>query len=142
MTKMKNKTYSELITLPSFEERFMYLKLDGVVGDETFGFKRWINQELYHSDEWSSFRDKIIIRDCGCDLGVPGFEIYGSVLIHHINPITYDDILHRHSCVFDPENVICTKLSTHNAIHYGDESLLVLSPVERSRNDTSPWRKL
>ena len=140
--KMKIKTYSELITLPTFEERFQYLKLDGVVGKETFGFKRRLNQEFYHSDEWLSFRDNIIIRDCGCDLGVSGFEIHGSVLIHHLNPITYDDILYRRSCIFDPENAICTKLSTHNAIHYGDKSLLVLAPVERSRNDTSPWRKL
>lgn len=142
MTMMKLRTYSELITLPTFEERFLYLKLDGVIGKETFGFKRWLNQEFYHSDEWLRFRDDIIIRDCGCDLGVPGFDIYGSVLIHHLNPITYDDILHRKHCVFDPENVICTKLSTHNAIHYSDESLLVLAPVERSRNDTCPWRKL
>ena len=142
MTMMKLRTYSELITLPTFEERFLYLKLDGVIGKETFGFKRWLNQEFYHSDEWLRFRDDIIIRDCGCDLGVPGFEIYGSVLIHHLNPITYDDILHRKHCVFDLENVICTKLSTHNAIHYSDESLLVLAPVERSRNDTCPWRKL
>ena len=133
MTMMKLRTYSELITLPTFEERFLYLKLDGVIGKETFGFKRWLNQEFYHSDEWLRFRDDIIIRDCGCDLGVPGFEIYGSVLIHHLNPITYDDILHRKHCVFDPE---------HNAIHYSDESFLVLAPVERSRNDTCPWRKL
>ena len=127
--------------LPTFEERFRYLKLDGVIGRETFGFKRWLNQEFYHSDEWLSFRDDIIIRDNGCDLGVPGFEIFGSVLIHHLNPITYDDILHRRPCVFDPENAISTKLSTHNAIHYGDESLLITAPVQRSRNDTCPWRK-
>lgn len=141
MTKM-NKTYSELITLPSFKERFLYLKLDGVVGKETFGFKRWLNQEFYHCDEWLRFRDNIIIRDGGCDLGVPGYDIYGPVLIHHLNPITCEDILHRNPCVFDPENVICTRLKTHNAIHYGDESLLALAPIERSRNDTCPWRKL
>lgn len=137
----KYKTYSELIALPTFEERYQYLKLDGVVGKETFGFKRWVNQELYHSDLWQSFRDEIIIRDDGCDLGVPGYNIHGSVLIHHLNPITYEDILQQNPCVFDLENVICTKLSTHNAIHYGDESLLILSPVERVRNDTCPWRK-
>lgn len=141
MTKM-NKTYSELITLPSFKERFLYLKLDGVVGKETFGFKRWLNQEFYHCDEWLRFRDNIIIRDGGCDLGVSGYDIYGPVLIHHLNPITYEDILHRNPCVFDPENVICTRLKTHNAIHYGDESLLALAPIERSHNDTCPWRKL
>ena len=139
--KMKLRTYSELIKLLTFEERFQYLNLDGVIGRETFGFKRWLNQELYHSDEWLSFRDYIIIRDNGCDLGVPGFGIFGSVLIHHLNPITYEDILHRRSCVFDPENAISTKLSTHNAIHYGDERLLITAPVQRSRNDTCPWRK-
>lgn len=138
---MKCKTYSELIALPTFEERYQYLKLDGVVGKETFGFKRWVNQEFYHSDLWLSFRDEIIVRDDGCDLGVPGYSIYGPVLIHHLNPITYEDILQQNPCVFDPENVICTKLSTHNAIHYGDESLLIQPPVERSRNDTCPWRK-
>lgn len=136
------RTYSELITLPTFEERFRYLKLDGKVGKETFGFKRWLNQEFYHSIEWLSFRDKIIIRDGGCDLGVPGYDIHGSVLIHHINPITYEDIRRRNPCIFDPENVICTMLKTHNAIHYGDESLLNIAPIERSHNDTCPWRKL
>ncbi len=140
MTKIK--AYSELIAMPTFKERFMYLKLGGKVGKETFGYKRWLNQELYHSDEWASFRDRIIVRDDGCDLGVPGFEIHGSILIHHLNPITYEDILYGNPCVFDPENVICTRLSTHNAIHYGDESLLVLAPIERSRNDTCPWKKL
>lgn len=140
MTKM-NKTYSELITLPTFKERFLYLKLDGAVGKETFGFKRWLNQEFYHSDEWLRFRDDVIIRDNGCDLGILGYEIFGPVLIHHINPITYEDILHRNSCVFDLENVITTRLKTHNAIHYGDESLLLIPPVERKANDTCPWRK-
>lgn len=138
---MNIKTYSELITLPTFEERFRYLKLDGSVGKETFGFKRWLNQEFYHSDMWLQFRDEIIIRDEGCDLGVPGYEIFGSILIHHLNPITYEDILNRNLCVFDPENAICTKLNTHNAIHYGDESLLDLPPVQRTQNDTCPWRK-
>ena len=92
-----NRTYSELITLPTFAERFKYLKLDGSIGRETFGFKRWINQELYHSDKWLKFRDKIIIRDNGCDLGVPGYDIYGSILIHHLNPVTYEDILCQNS---------------------------------------------
>jgi len=136
------RTYSELITLPTFEERFQYLKLDGKVGDATFGFQRWLNQEFYHSGLWLNFRDEIIIRDNGCDLGVTGFEIFGSVLIHHLNPITYEDILNQNPCVLDPENAICTQLSTHNAIHYGDENLLVTSPVERSRNDTCPWQKI
>lgn len=139
--KRMNRTYSELITFPTFEERFLYLKLDGVIGKETFGFNRWLNQELYHSDKWLRFRDEVIIRDGGCDLGVPGYEIYGSVLIHHLNPITYEDILYQNPCVFDLENAITTKLKTHNAIHYGDESLLMLTPVERKLNDTCPWRK-
>ena len=138
---MTNRTYSELITFQTFEERFQYLKLDGIVGKETFGFLRWLNQELYHSNGWLRFRDGIIIRDNGCDLGVPGFEIYGSVLIHHLNPITYDDILLRNPCVFDTENVVCTRLNTHNAIHYGDKSLIITAPIQRRRDDTCPWRK-
>lgn len=141
MTLM-NKTYSELITLPTFTKRFLYLKLDGVIGEETFGFKRWLNQEFYHSSKWLRFRDAIIIRDGGCDLGIQGHDIYGSVLIHHLNPITYEDILHQNHCVFDPENVVCTQLETHNAIHYGNKNILVPSSVERSRNDTCPWKKL
>lgn len=135
------KTYSELIRISTFEERYRYLRLFGSIGEETFGFKRWLNQEFYHSDEWQRFRDRIIIRDGGCDLAVDGFEIYGSIIIHHLNPITYDDILNRNPCVFDSNNVVCTKLSTHNAIHYGDETLLSKPPVERTRNDTCPWRR-
>ena len=99
-----------------------------------------MNQEFYHSDDWLRFRDKIIVRDNGCDLAVDGFNIYGPIIIHHINPITYDDLINRSPSVFDPENVISTKLSTHNAIHYGDESLLILAPIERTKNDTCPWR--
>ena len=134
------RTYSELILLPSFKERFLYLKLDGVVGKETFGCNRWLNQELYHSAEWKRFKNKILIRDNGCDLGVEGFEIRGAAIIHHLNPISFDDILNRNPCVFDPENAVCTQLRTHNAIHYGDESLLNLNTVERRPNDTCPWR--
>lgn len=135
------RTYSELILLPSFEERFRYLKLDGVVGKETFGYDRWLNQELYHSVEWKRFKDKILIRDNGCDLGVEGFEIRGAAIVHHLNPISFDDILHRNPCVFDPENVVCTQLRTHNAIHYGDERLLIITPTERTPNDTCPWKR-
>ena len=134
------RTYTELIQIPTFEERYRYLQLHGTIGEETFGFKRWLNQEFYHSDEWLRFRDKIIIRDGGCDLAVEGFEIFSSIIIHHLNPITYEDILDRNSCVFDMNNVVCTKFSTHNAIHYGDENLLTKPPVERRRNDTCPWR--
>lgn len=134
------KTYSELIRIPTFEERYQYLKLCGKIAEETFGFRRWINQEFYHSDEWLRFRDKIIIRDNGCDLALEGFEIFDSIIIHHLNPITCEDILNRNPCVFDPNNVVSTKLSTHNAIHYGNEALISRIPVERTKNDTCPWR--
>lgn len=139
--KMSIKTYSELITLPTFEERFEYLRLDGEVGKSTFGHDRYLNQILYRSPEWRSFRPKIIIRDNGCDLACDGYEIHGRTLIHHINPITVEDILNRNPKVFDPENVITTIHNTHNAIHYGDKSLLVTGPIERRANDTCPWRK-
>lgn len=135
------KTYSELITLPTFKERFEYLKLNGIVGKETFGYDRYLNQILYTSKDWRSFRDPIIDRDDGCDLGCEGFEVHGRIIIHHINPITVEDVLNRHPKVFDPENVICVSHNTHQAIHYGDESLLPLLPKERSLNDTCPWRR-
>lgn len=135
-----SKCYSELIRLTTFIERYRYLKLDGMVGEDTFGFRRWLNQVLYTSQEWKSFRREINRRDNGCDLGMSGFEIYGPAIIHHINPITYEDVLHRRDCLLDPENVILTQLGTHNAIHYGDESLLNIAPVERTQNDTCPWR--
>ena len=140
---MKNsiRTYSELITIPTFEERFEYLKLNGSVGLETFGHDRYLNQILYNSPEWRRFRPEIIVRDNGCDLACDGYEIFGKILIHHINPITAQDILNRNPKVFDPENVITTVHNTHNAIHYGDENLLITAPIERSRNDTCPWRK-
>lgn len=135
-----SKCYSELIALPTFIERYRYLKLNGVVGEDTFGFKRWLNQVLYTSSDWKSFRREIARRDNGCDLAVRGFEVYGPVIIHHIVPITYEDVLNRSKCLFDPENVILTQLGTHNAIHYGDESLLNIAPVERTPNDTCPWK--
>ena len=134
------KSYSELITLPTFEERFEYLRLNGTVGSETFGHDRYLNQTLYRSPEWKRFRHKIIIRDNGCDLACEGYEIYEKVLIHHINPITIKDILERNPMVFDPENVVCTILNTHNAIHYGDDSLIIKAPIQRYKNDTCPWR--
>ena len=138
---MKNiKTYSELITIPTFEERFEYLKLDGQVGVETFGFNRYLNQVFYKSDEWLSIRDYVITRDNGCDLGMEGYEIYGRILIHHINPITKDDIIQRSRNLLDPENLITTVKRTHDAIHYGDSNLLIKAPIERRKNDTCPWR--
>ena len=139
---MKNdKTYSELITLPTFEDRFKYLQLKGAVGKDTFGHDRYLNQALYNSSEWKSLRNKIIIRDDGCDLACEGFEIYGQILIHHINPITVEDIINRSPKVFDPENLITTVHNTHNAIHYSDASLLITAPIKRSKNDTCPWKR-
>ena len=135
------KTYSELITIQSYKARYNYLKLDGKVGEETFGFNRHINQKFYHSGDWLSFRDEIIIRDNGCDLGCEGFEVHGRILIHHINPITVEDIVNRNPKIFDLENLILTSHNTHQAIHYGDENLLIRAPVERSKNDTCPWRQ-
>lgn len=134
------RTYSELITLPSFKERFEYLKLDGIVGKDTFGFDRYMNQIFYKSKEWQSLRNRIIIRDNGCDLGLDGYEIQGKILIHHMNPITPEDIVNRSEYLLNPDFLISTMLSTHNAIHYGDESLIAKEPMERSKNDTCPWR--
>lgn len=135
------RTYSELITLPTFEERYRYLKLGGRVGEETFGFDRYINQIFYQSDEWRSIRDFVIVRDGGCDLGMPDREIHTRILVHHMNPIRQEDILRRSKFLLDPEYLICTIKNTHDAIHYGDESLLILAPVERKKNDTCPWRR-
>lgn len=137
---MRIKTYSELIALPTFEDRFEYLQLKGIVGQETFGFDRYLNQILYNSKEWKHLRNEIIVRDNGCDLALEGFEIHGRILIHHINPITIDDVIKRREMVFDPENLICVTHNTHNAIHYGDKSLLITGPIERRANDTCPWK--
>lgn len=137
---MRIKTYSKLITFSTFEERFDYLQLKGIVGQETFGFDRYLNQILYNSKEWKHLRNEIIVRDNGCDLALEGFEIHGRILIHHINPITIDDVIKRREMVFDPENLICVTHNTHNAIHYGDKSLLITGPIERRANDTCPWK--
>lgn len=139
MIKM-NRTYHELIILPSFEERFKYLQLNGSVGDFTFGSKRQLNQILYKKPEWLSVRDKVIIRDGGCDLGISDREIVGRMLVHHINPITIEDILDRNPKVFDMDNLITVSHMTHEAIHYSNENLLIKDPVERYKNDTCPWR--
>lgn len=140
---MSIRTYSELITLPTFEERYRYLRLGGRVGEETFGFDRYLNQLLYTSDQWRAVRDKTIIRDEGCDLAMPDREIVGKqrIIVHHMNPITVEDILEGNPAVFDLEYLICTIKNTHDAIHYGDESLLIKAPVERFKNDTCPWRR-
>ena len=141
MTKII-RTYSELITLPTFEERYEYLRLDGTVCEETFGFDRYLNQEFYQrSQEWRRIRDYVIIRDQGCDLGIEDREIQGKILVHHMNPITKDDLLKRSKFLLDPEYLICTLKSTHDAIHYGNENLLMKGPVQRTLYDTCPWRK-
>lgn len=137
---MSIRTYSELITIPTFEERFEYLQLKGSVGKDTFGYDRYLNQVLYRSPEWKRLRNQIIIRDCGCDLACEGYDIYDKVLIHHLNPITVEDVLARSRKVFDPDNLVCVSHSTHNAIHYGDVDLLVTGPIIRTKNDTCPWR--
>lgn len=140
---MSIKTYSELITIPTFEERFKYLQLRGVVGRETFGYDRIFNQKFYTSKEWRNFRNYIIDRDNGCDLGVKGYEIPDGVqiFIHHINPITLDDIENQTDLLLNPNYVITTIHKTHLAIHYGDEKLLTNKPVERAKFDTCPWRR-
>lgn len=135
------KTYSELITLPTFEERYRYLRLEGTVGIDTFGFDRIFNQRFYTSAEWRRVRDEVIIRDNGCDLGMPGHEIVGKIIIHHINPISLDDLDRHADILLNPEYLITTMHVTHNAIHYGDERLLITAPIERSKNDTCPWKR-
>lgn len=137
---MSIRTYSELILLPTFEERFKYLQLNGRVGDDTFGFDRYINQNFYKSADWKRIRDQIIIRDNGCDLGLEGYEIYGRILIHHMNPITVKDVELSTEYLMNPEYLICVTHNTHNAIHYGDEKLLMNGPVVRTKNDTCPWK--
>lgn len=138
---MSIKTHSELIKLPSFDERFQYLRLNGSVGRETFGFDRYLNQVFYQSQKWRSIRDYVIIRDNGCDLAVEGYEIHGRVIIHHMNPITLKDIETESEFLLDPEFLITTVHNTHNAIHYGDENLLMRGPIIRSANDTCPWKR-
>ena len=138
---MKIRTYEELSKLKTFEERYEYLKLDGVVGEETFGFDRYLNQQFYKYDpDWKKIRDEVIFRDNGCDLGIEGREINGLILIHHMNPITKDDILNRSEYLLNPNYLITTIKRTHDAIHYGSSDLLMKDPVVRSKNDTCPWR--
>lgn len=134
------RTYSELITLPTFIERYKYLRIGGTVGADTFGFDRYLNQAFYKSEEWKSIRRHVIIRDCGCDLGIEGREIHERILIHHINPISEEDILDRSDLLLNPEYLISTSHRTHNAIHYGDDSILIDMPLERRKNDTCPWK--
>jgi hypothetical protein len=134
------KTYSELIEIPSFEDRFEYTKLGGTVGEETFGGHRYLNQILYKSRDWKTTRREVILRDDGYDLAHEDYPIAGNIYIHHLNPITIDDILEKRDCVFDPEFLISTSLNTHNAMHYGDKDILAKGPAIRTKNDTCPWR--
>lgn len=133
------RTYSELISLPTYEQRFNYLKLDGKVGEETFAKDRWLNQKFYHSQEWRSLRNKIIVRDLGCDMALEGFQIYERPLIHHMNPITQDDVLQHSDYLINPEYLITVAYNTHQAIHYGNADLLMESPIERRAGDTKLW---
>ena len=135
------RTYSDLIQLPTFEERFRYLQLNSSVGKETFGFDRYLNQNFYRSAEWKRIRDKVIIRDNGCDLGIEDRLIYGRVIIHHMNPVTDKDVVDLTSFLLNPEYLICVSHNTHNAIHYGNEDLLMKGPVIRTKNDTCPWKQ-
>jgi len=135
----KIRTYSEIRQLETFLERYEYLKIGGVTGEATFGFNRWINQRFYKSREWKRVRSHVISRDNGCDLGIPGYEIYSNLIIHHMNAITADDIIHSDEDLLDPNFLITTTLKTHNAIHYGDESLLPRGPIVREAGDTKLW---
>lgn len=135
------RTYSELITLPTFFERYNYLRLKGNIGEDTFGFDRYLNQKFYRSAEWKQIRDYVIVRDCGCDLGIEDREIMGKILIHHMNPIRAKDIYYGTDILLNPEYLICVSHNTHNAIHYGDESILIPEPVVRTKYDTCPWKR-
>lgn len=135
----KIRTYSELIEFDTFLDRYKYLSLRGTVGQETFGFDRWINQQFYTSSEWRKLRRDVIIRDLGCDLGVAGYDIHSRLIIHHMNPLTQDDIVHGTRNALDPEFLICTTHDTHNAIHFGDANLLAKPHIPRSPGDTKLW---
>ena len=134
------RKYSELIRIPTFEERYEYLRIGGLVGDSTFGFERYLNQMLYTSQKWRRLRNQIIIRDNGCDLALDGYEIQGQIIVHHINPLVIEDLKEISDEIFDPEYLVCTSLMTHNAVHYGDKNLLPKPLVERRPGDTCPWK--
>lgn len=134
------RTYTELKQIPTFIERYRYLKIGGKVGEETFGSDRYLNQVFYRSKEWMDARNYVIVRDLGCDLGIEGYEIIGKIFIHHMNPLTVEDILNRTKILLDPEYLICCTKNTHDAIHYGNEDLLWTDPVIRTPNDTCPWK--
>ena len=140
---MKIRTYSELIQLSTFEDRFAYLKLNGSIGEETFGFDRWLNQTFYKGKEWRRIRRDVIVRDYGCDLGLKGYEVQGLIIVHHMNPIRIEDIVNVSEYLMNPDYLISTAVLTHKAIHYGNKNILRLLPVypvERKPNDMCPWR--
>ena len=141
MMTMTIRTYSELIRFPTFKERFRYLQLQSIVGKETFGFDRYLNQAFYRSDEWKRIRNMVIVRDNGNDLAFNGHEIYGRIIVHHLNPVTVDDVVNRTKFLLDPEYLVCVTPETHNAIHYGDESQLIAMPPQRKPGDTCPWKR-
>lgn len=136
------RTYTELIKIPTFEERFNYLKLNGRVAQETFGFDRWLNQVFYRSPQWRQLRNQIIIRDNGCDLGIEGRDIVDKIYVHHMNPLLKNDIVDKTEYLTNPEYLICVSHMTHEAIHYGDSNLLVKDFVERRPGDTIPWQRM
>ena len=140
MNQKTIRTYSELINIPTFEERLQYLRLYGNVGEDTFGFDRYLNQMFYSSPEWKKVRQYVITRDMGCDLGIDGYEISGKILIHHMNPLSKEDILNKTEFLLNPEYLICTSYDTHQFIHYGNRELVNRDPIIRTKNDTCPWR--
>lgn len=134
------RTYSELIRLNTFRDRYEYLRLAGVVGDSTFGFDRYLTQLLYTSDRWRRLRHKIILRDNACDLAMPGYDLKSLIIIHHMNPLAVEEVENVSEDIFDPEYLVCVSRRTHNAIHFGDESLLPQGLIIRAKNDTCPWK--
>lgn len=137
---MAQRTYRELKRLKTFEERYEYLRVGAMIGESTFGFERYLNQLLYRSAQWRKVRDQVIIRDNGCDLGVEGYQIHDHILVHHMNPITIEQVEESAAEIFDPEFLICCSYQTHNAIHFGDKSQLPQLPIERRPNDMCPWK--
>lgn len=140
MSQRTIRTYTELMQLPTFKERYEYLRIGGTVGEDTFGFDRYLNQQFYKSDEWQAIRNQVLLRDNGCDLGMPDREIGDNIIVHHMNPIAKEDILNKSEILLNPEYLICTAKNTHDAIHYGNDDLLYEDLIERSANDTCPWR--
>lgn len=135
------RNYTDLCKLNTMVDRYEYLRLGGKVGEETFGFDRWLNQMFYKLPEWLKVRDEVIVRDLGCDMGLDGYDIMGKIYVHHMNPFRKEDILNNIQKLLDPEYLICTSKSTHDAIHYGNVDLLPKDPIIRTPNDTCPWKQ-